>query len=84
MAAAASEATVLWSDVIGAAWRQARPIGRYLAFMFAAGVIPCYGVTDDNGILIVGAMAISPDLLPIVAVGVGVAASTYGSRAARC
>ncbi len=72
MAAAASEATVLWSDVIGAAWRQARPIGRYLAFMFAAGVIACYGVTDDNGILIVGAMAVSPDLLPIVAVGVGV------------
>jgi uncharacterized hydrophobic protein (TIGR00271 family) len=72
MAASAGETSVLWSDVIGAAWRQARPIGRYLAFMFVAGVIACYGVTDDNGILIVGAMAVSPDLLPIVAVGVGV------------
>jgi uncharacterized hydrophobic protein (TIGR00271 family) len=40
--------------------------------MFAAGVIACYGVTDDNAILIVGAMAVSPDLLPIVAVAVGI------------
>jgi uncharacterized hydrophobic protein (TIGR00271 family) len=66
------EAGVAWSDVLGSAWRQARPIGRYLAFMFAAGVIACYGVTDDNAILIVGAMALSPDLLPIVAIAVGV------------
>ena len=70
-AAGATETSVVWSDVLGQAWRQARPIGRYLAFMFVAGVIACYGVTDDNGILIVGAMAVSPDLLPIVAVGVG-------------
>jgi uncharacterized hydrophobic protein (TIGR00271 family) len=66
------EAGVAWSDVLGSAWRQARPIGRYLAFMFAAGVIACYGVTDDNAILIVGAMAVSPDLLPIVAIAVGI------------
>jgi uncharacterized hydrophobic protein (TIGR00271 family) len=66
------EAGVVWSDVLGSAWRDARPIGRFLAFMFAAGVIACYGVTDDNAILIVGAMAVSPDLLPIVAIAVGV------------
>ena len=63
---------VAWSDLLGSAWQQARPIGRYLAFMFTAGVIACYGVTDDNSILIVGAMAVSPDLLPIVAIAVGV------------
>ena len=78
LGASASEVSVLWSVVIGAAWRQARPIGRYLVFMFAAGVIACYGVTDDNGILIVGAMAVSPDLLPIVAVGVGVVGRNLG------
>jgi uncharacterized hydrophobic protein (TIGR00271 family) len=65
------EAGVVWSDVLGTAWRQARPIGRYLIFMFAAGVIACYGVTHDSSILIVGAMAVSPDLLPIVAIAVG-------------
>jgi uncharacterized hydrophobic protein (TIGR00271 family) len=71
-AGGAQEAGVVWSDVLGSAWRDARPIGRFLAFMFAAGVIACYGVTDDNAILIVGAMAVSPDLLPIVAIAVGV------------
>ncbi len=69
---ALSQSGVAWSDVLGSAWRQARPIGRYLAFMFVAGVIACYGVTDDSAILIVGAMAISPDLLPIVATAVGI------------
>src|SRR5262245_33115994 len=70
MTSEVAEAGVVWSDLLGAAWSEARPIGRYLAFMFAAGVIACYGVTDNNSILIVGAMALSPDLLPIVAVGV--------------
>jgi uncharacterized membrane protein len=34
--------------------------------------IGCYGVIDRNPILIVGAMAVSPDLLPITAIAVGV------------
>jgi uncharacterized hydrophobic protein (TIGR00271 family) len=67
----AAEAGLVWEDVLGMAARNSRPIARYLAFMFAAGVIACYGVIDYNGILIVGAMAISPDLLPITAIGVG-------------
>jgi uncharacterized hydrophobic protein (TIGR00271 family) len=50
--------------------RNARPIARYVAFMLVAGVIAGYGVIEYNGILIVGAMAISPDLLPITAIGV--------------
>jgi uncharacterized hydrophobic protein (TIGR00271 family) len=66
-----AEAGLVWEDVLGMAARNSRPIARYLAFMFAAGVIACYGVVEFNGILIVGAMAISPDLLPITAVGVG-------------
>ncbi len=74
LATGAAEASLVWADVIGAAWLNARPIARYLAFMFAAGVIGSYGVIDNNGILIVGAMAISPDLLPITAIGVGIVA----------
>src|SRR5262249_60092851 len=63
----------VWSAILGMAWLNARPIARYLAFMFVAGVIACYGVIDNNAILIVGAMAVSPDLLPITAIGVAVA-----------
>ena len=68
-----AEASLVWADVLGTARLNARPIARYLAFMFVAGVIACYGVVDDNVILVVGAMAVSPDLLPITAIGVGVA-----------
>ncbi len=65
------EAGLVWEDVLGMAARNSRPIARYLVFMLAAGVIACFGVVLYSEILIVGAMAISPDLLPITAVGVG-------------
>jgi uncharacterized hydrophobic protein (TIGR00271 family) len=68
---AGAEAGLVWEDVLGMAARNSRPIARYLVFMLAAGVIASYGVLDYNEILIVGAMAISPDLLPITAIGVG-------------
>jgi uncharacterized hydrophobic protein (TIGR00271 family) len=69
---ARAEASFVWEDVLSMAWLNARPLARYLAFMFVAGVIACYGVLDNNAILIVGAMAVSPDLLPITAIGVGI------------
>jgi uncharacterized hydrophobic protein (TIGR00271 family) len=65
------ETSLVWEDVLGMAWVYSRPLARYLIFMLVAGVIACYGVIDGNSILIVGAMAVSPDLLPIVAVAVG-------------
>ena len=68
---AGDEAGLVWEDVLGLAARNARPIARYVAFMLVAGVIAGYGVVDYNVILIVGAMAISPDMLPITAIGVG-------------
>ena len=63
---------VVWADLLGAAGENARPVGRYLVFMLAAGVIAAYGVIYANGILIVGAMAVSPDLLPITAICIGI------------
>jgi uncharacterized hydrophobic protein (TIGR00271 family) len=66
-----TEPSLVWVDVLGQAWINARPLGRYLILMMAAGVIAGYGVIDGNGILIVGAMAVSPDLLPITAIAVG-------------
>jgi uncharacterized hydrophobic protein (TIGR00271 family) len=40
--------------------------------MAAAGVIAAFGVIDESSILIVGVMAISPDLLPITAACTGI------------
>jgi uncharacterized hydrophobic protein (TIGR00271 family) len=71
-------ASLIWADVLGQAHRNARPVARYLVFMIAAGVIAGFGVIDDNGILIVGAMAISPDILPIAAICVGLASRRPG------
>jgi uncharacterized hydrophobic protein (TIGR00271 family) len=65
------ETLVVWADLLGSATENARPVGRYLVFMLAAGVIAAYGVIYANGILIVGAMAVSPDLLPITAICIG-------------
>ena len=67
----AADTSLIWADVVGLAGSNARLIGRYLAFMAVAGVIACYGVIDANPILVVGAMAVSPDLLPITATAVG-------------
>jgi uncharacterized membrane protein len=42
--------------------------------MAVAGVIAAFGVFYSNGILVVGAMAVSPDFLPIAATCIGLVA----------
>ncbi len=60
-----------WIEVMGEARANARPLGRYLALMAVAACLGAMGVITDNLILVVGAMAVSPDLLPICAACVG-------------
>lgn len=62
---------LVWADLVGRARVQAGAPARYFVFMGAAGVIAAFGVIDVSSVLIVGAMAISPDLLPITAVCTG-------------
>jgi uncharacterized hydrophobic protein (TIGR00271 family) len=69
--ALAGGAGFAWIEVMGEARTYSRPLGRYLALMAVAAVIAGVGVITDNPILIVGAMAVSPDLLPICAACVG-------------
>jgi uncharacterized hydrophobic protein (TIGR00271 family) len=63
-----------WIEVMGEARANARPLGRYLALMAVAATLGAIGVITDNPILVVGAMAVSPDLLPICAACVGLVA----------
>lgn len=63
-----------WVEVIGAARANSRPLARYLALINVAAVIAALGVITSSSILIVGAMAVSPDLLPICATCVGLVA----------
>src|SRR5689334_6440598 len=60
-------ASVVWADLLSQAGVNARPFARYLVFMAAAGVIAGFGVIYENVTLVVGAMAISPDTLPVTA-----------------
>lgn len=53
-----------WVEVMGEARANAAPLARYLVLMSVAGVIAALGVIESNAILIVGAMAVSPDLCP--------------------
>jgi uncharacterized hydrophobic protein (TIGR00271 family) len=63
---------LIWADVFAQASANAEAVGRYLVFMIVAGVIAGFGVIEVNNILIVGAMAVSPDTLPITATCVGI------------
>jgi uncharacterized hydrophobic protein (TIGR00271 family) len=69
-----AETRLAWAAVLGEARANARPISRYLLLMIVAGVIAAFGIMDRNEILIVGAMAVSPDLLPLCAACVAIEA----------
>jgi uncharacterized hydrophobic protein (TIGR00271 family) len=66
-----------WVEVLGPALANSRPLARYLALINVAAVIAALGVITSSSILIVGAMAVSPDLLPICATSVGL---VHGDR----
>ena len=63
-----------WVEVMGQARANSRPLARYLALINVAAVIAALGVIKSSSILIVGAMAVSPDLLPVCATCVGIVA----------
>jgi uncharacterized hydrophobic protein (TIGR00271 family) len=62
-----------WVEIVGQARANSRPLARYLALINVAAVLAALGVITGSSILIVGAMAVSPDLLPICATCVGLA-----------
>lgn len=70
----ASADAIVVEEVVDEARENARLSATYLAYMAAAGAIAGIGVSQDQSVLVVGAMAISPDLLPLSAVCVGLVA----------
>ncbi len=67
------DAGFAWVEIVGQARANSRPLARYLALINVAAVIAALGVITGSSILIVGAMAVSPDLLPVCATCVGLA-----------
>jgi uncharacterized hydrophobic protein (TIGR00271 family) len=66
-----SEALV-WSAVVNQARTNSRFGPKYAVFMTIAGIIAAFGVLTENAVLIVGAMALAPDLTPVTATSVGI------------
>jgi uncharacterized hydrophobic protein (TIGR00271 family) len=66
-----------WVEVLGQARANSRPLARYLALISVAAALAALGVIQSSSILIVGAMAVSPDLLPICATCVGIVAGRH-------
>jgi uncharacterized hydrophobic protein (TIGR00271 family) len=66
--------TLVWSEVADEAIENVGVRPSYLTYMAVAGVIACFGVLARSAVLIVGAMAVSPDLLPLTAAAVAVVA----------
>jgi uncharacterized hydrophobic protein (TIGR00271 family) len=62
---------LVWADLLSQARVRAQAPARYLVLMAVAGVIAGLAVVNNSSVLIVGAMAISPDLLPITAACTG-------------
>jgi uncharacterized hydrophobic protein (TIGR00271 family) len=62
----------VWAETVGRADEHTRLAWAYLIFMASAGVIAGIGVLTASSVLLVGAMAISPDLLPISASAIGI------------
>jgi len=62
-----------WSELAMTSRQYTHAVPQYLLIMSCAGIIAVFGVLTANSILVVGAMAISPDLLPMCAVCVGLA-----------
>jgi uncharacterized hydrophobic protein (TIGR00271 family) len=62
----------VWAEIVAKADENAQLAAGYLIFMITAGVIAGVGVITGSAVLIVGAMAISPDLLPVAAAAIGI------------
>jgi uncharacterized hydrophobic protein (TIGR00271 family) len=61
---------LVWTQVTDEAIESIALRPTYLAYMAVAGVIAAFGVLERSAVLIVGAMAVSPDLLPLTAAAV--------------
>ncbi len=65
---------LVWTEVSDEALESVGLRPSYLAYMAVAGVIAAFGVLEHSAVLIVGAMAASPDLLPLTAAAVAIVA----------
>ena len=67
----ASADAVVWTDVIERAYDESTLTWTYLSFMVLATLLAAIAIVTDSVILIIGAMVLGPEFVPIAALGVG-------------
>lgn len=60
---------VIWPQVIERAYSQTKITGTFLAFMTMATLLAAIAVITDSPILVIGAMALGPEFMAVIALG---------------
>jgi len=66
-----SDDAVVWAGVIERAYEESRLTWTYGSFMILATLLAAIAITTDSVILVIGAMVLGPEFVPIAALGVG-------------
>jgi uncharacterized hydrophobic protein (TIGR00271 family) len=67
----ASADAVVWTDVIERAYDESSLTWTFLTFMVLATLLAAIAVVTDSVILVIGAMVLGPEFVPIAALGLG-------------
>jgi uncharacterized hydrophobic protein (TIGR00271 family) len=69
---------VVWTDVVQHAYEESSLTFAYLTFMVLATLLAAIAVVTDSAILVIGAMVLGPEFVPIAALGLGLVRKRYG------
>lgn len=62
---------VVWSEVIERAYTDSQVTWTYLSFMVLATLLAAIAIVTDSVLLVIGAMILGPEFVPIAALGLG-------------
>ncbi len=73
----ASSDAVVWTEVIERAYEESSVTWTFLSFMVLATLLAAIAVVTDSVILIIGAMVLGPEFVPIASLGLGLVRRRY-------
>ena len=74
----ASPDAVVWTEVIERAYEESSITYTFISFMILATLLAGIAVVTDSVILVIGAMVLGPEFVPIAALGLGLVRRRYG------
>jgi uncharacterized hydrophobic protein (TIGR00271 family) len=78
LAPGAGADAVVWADVVERAYEESSLTFTYVSFMVLATLLAAIAVVTDSAILVIGAMVLGPEFVPIAALGLGLVRKRYG------